>query len=57
MSDFKEIAKNKIFNEEHPGRVLFVFLTMALMLRLVFFVGFGLGDDPYYSGVTHLISE
>lgn len=38
-----------------PWKTVIILIWLAVVLRLLFFIGWGLGDDPYYSTTTHNI--
>jgi len=45
----------KNYLETEPWKVLFILVGLALILRLYFFIGFGLGDDPIYIGTSNYL--
>src|SRR5690242_13871227 len=45
----------KNYFETNPWKTLFLFVGAALGLRLFFFVGFGLGDDPIYGYASYYL--
>jgi 4-amino-4-deoxy-L-arabinose transferase-like glycosyltransferase len=48
----------KYFKKLLKGRyILLIILIFAIFLRIVFFCGFGLGDDPYYGITSKLFME